>query len=84
MRVLLLFIIIIFPTTLHNIFHHTLNMHYLEKVNSSNLLQTLKKMQTRKLNTLIFSAHNLHTYIICFNLISNGQTDQGAILNAAS
>ena len=40
----------IFPTKLRNIFHHTLIMllHYLGKVNSSNLLQILKKMQTRK------------------------------------
>ena len=36
---------------MRNIFHHTLIMllHYLGKVNSSNLLQILKKMQTKKI-----------------------------------
>ena len=37
-------------TAKRNIFHHNLSMflHYLGKFNDSNLLQSLKKMQTRK------------------------------------
>ena len=40
----------IFPTKLRNIFHHTVItlLHYLGNVNSSNLLQILKKKQRRK------------------------------------
>jgi len=51
-----------------NIFHCTLSMflHYLGKFNNSNLLQILKRMQTKNdfLHTLSFSAHNLYTYYL--------------------
>ena len=60
-----------FFTLIRNIFHHTLIMllHYLGKVNSSNLLQTLKKMQIRK---FYFRKHLVllqitYRLIICFN-----------------
>jgi len=46
--------------------------YYLGKFNNSNLLQILKKMQTRKfnfLNTLCFVAHNLHTYCLLWFLV---------------
>ena len=44
-------------------------LHYLGKVNSSNLLQVLKKMQTRKFHfwTHLVLVHITYILIICFN-----------------
>jgi len=61
----------IFPTKLRNIFHHTLSifLHCLGKFNNSNLLQILKKMQTRKFDfwSHLVLVHITYILIICFN-----------------
>ena len=61
-----------FPTKLFNIFHPTLCMfsHYLGKFNNSNLLQILKKMETRKFDFWTHFWVLLHInyiFIVCFN-----------------